>query len=169
MQLIALLIASASLVMAAPSYMTRAVLNETRTWNVSDLEIKSQTGLPSTIRFHVRDTTAAATLEPTLCEHYSFENVATTIIDDVYQVSCGNSSWSFDYVSIEDDDPDEPPVGGKLTVRQITYPAGQPKALTLLASKNFHKDNFERTERFHYYSALVRYVGDNNFTMEATI
>ncbi|RYP81755.1 hypothetical protein DL770_005812 [Monosporascus sp. CRB-9-2] len=170
MQLISVLVASASLVMAAmaaPSHMIRAS-NETRIWKVSDLEIKHQTGLPSTIRFHVRDETAAASLEPTLCEHYSFENVATTNIDDVYQVNCGNSSWSFDYVSIEDDDPSEPPIGGKLTIQQIAYPIGQRIARAFRGSRIFHEDDFARTERSHYYSAVVRFTGDNEFVMEGT-
>ncbi|RYP64099.1 hypothetical protein DL771_008918 [Monosporascus sp. 5C6A] len=150
MQLISVLAASASLVMAAPSNMTRA-----RTWHVSDLEIKHQTGLPRTIRFNMRDAAAAPSSKPTLCEHYSFDDVATTIISDVYQARCGNSSWSFDYVSIEDDDRDESPVGGKLTVQQITYPIGQRNVQIFRGSKTFHEDDFERTERSHYYSAVL--------------
>ncbi|RYP14105.1 hypothetical protein DL767_010413 [Monosporascus sp. MG133] len=173
MQLISVLVASASLslVMAAPSYMMRVpvAFNDARRWNVSDLVIKSQTGLPSTIRFHVRDETAAVSLEPTLCEHYSFENTATTIIEDVYQASCGNSTWSFDYVSIENDDPSEPPIGGKLTVQKITYPIGQRDVQTFRASRSFHEDDFERTERAHYYSAVVKFIGDDDFIMEATV
>ncbi|RYO85988.1 hypothetical protein DL764_009073 [Monosporascus ibericus] len=173
MQLISVLAVSASLVMAAmaaPSNMIRgAAANETRRWKVSDLEIRHQTGLPSTIRFHVRDETAAASLEPTLCEHYSFDDTVTTIIDDVYQVSCGNSSWSFNYVSIENDDPSKSPIGGKLTVQQITYPIGQRIAQAFRGSYNFHEDDFKRTERFNYYSALVSYTGDNEFTIEGTV
>ncbi|RYO89981.1 hypothetical protein DL762_002930 [Monosporascus cannonballus] len=171
MQLITVLAASASLVGAAaslvvppPSNMTRT--NETRIWNVLDLEIKHQTGLPSTVRFNVRDATAAG--EPTLCEHYNFDDVSTTIIHDVYRASCGNTSWSFDYVSVEDDDPSETPTGGKLTVQQTTYLVGQQNVQTFRASKIFHKDDFNRTERNHYYSALVRYIGDHDFPLEAT-
>ncbi|RYP46462.1 hypothetical protein DL768_007332 [Monosporascus sp. mg162] len=169
MQLISVL-AAASLVMAAHSSMIRAAEAsiETRTWNVSDLVIRHQTGLPSTIRFFVRDETAGASLKPTLCEHYSYENTATTLIDDVHQVSCGNSSWSFGYVSVENDERNEPPVGGKLTVQQITYPIGQRNAKTFRGSKSFHAGDFERTERTHYYSAVACYTGDDEFFMEAT-
>ncbi|RYP17462.1 hypothetical protein DL765_004508 [Monosporascus sp. GIB2] len=173
MQLTQVLAASASLVGAAtalvvptPLNVTRA--NETRIWNVLDLEIKHQTGLPSTVRFNVRDATAAASLEPTLCEHYNFDDVATTIIHDVHQASCGNTSWSFDYVSVEDDDPSAPPIGGKLTVQQTTYSIGLQNVRTFRASRIFHGDNFNRTERQHYYSALVRYIGDDDFALEAT-
>ncbi|KAK7757412.1 hypothetical protein SLS62_000424 [Diatrype stigma] len=158
-----------SVAMAAP-------LNETHVWYISDLTIKHQTGLPSLVAFDLTDG-FAGTADPISCQASSSDNINTTIIADVSQASCGDDTWQFDYTSLENEVPNEIPLGGHLVIRQtissqnITpkldlFGVGQ-ESKTFEAVVDFHQDDFKRTVRTKHWSALTRYTGPKEFTVTA--
>lgn len=117
--------------------------------------------------FHITDG-FKGTGEPVSCEASNDDSdiINSTLLADVSQVPCGDPAWQFDFTSLEDDDPEKPPVGGKLVVEQTISTTSTPEAVearqapkVFRGAMTFQANSFARTVRSKHDSALTRYVG----------